>query len=708
LARAGASALVILSLLAAAGAAAGVVHPVVETADAAIEGRAGDHLRLRYAAADRPVVRFKPARGAWDWSTTGTIVVPVTNPGSQALTLILSVESAAGGAVLSGKAAIAPEGAGDLVIRIDGPPPRAMGMIGGPPPAGAGAAKTLPVTATTGSVDASQVGAVRLEIAHPAVAGRLFVGPLSVVPRNPAEASPYAGIVDQFGQFRGRSWPGKIGSVAALRAAAGREAGELARWLAAAPRRDPFGGLVGVGRFAATGFFRTECRGGRWWLVTPAGNPFFSIGIDVVAASGATYIEGREFMFRNLPPRDGPAAAHWRERDDRRGLGAQRGRAFDHGAAFDFYTANLERKFGADWREEWRREAAARLAAWGFNTIGNWSDPRLWAMHRLPYTVPLSPEGQYATISSGEDWWGPLADPFDPRFAEAADRMARDAAARFGADPWLVGYFVGNELPWGKGWSKKPGERYSVALGALAAGRESPAKAALVAQLVATYGEPGRLGQAWGLALGSWDELRRAGFALPEAALERPAVTGDLEAFDRHFADAYFRTVAEALRRHDPDHLYLGSRFAWQTPEAVAACARWCDVVSFNRYRRSIGDDGGEWAKFHALGKPALIGEFHFGSTDRGLFWEGLAGAGSERERGPAYARYLASVADNPDFVGAHWFAYLDEPLVGRTLDGENGHIGFVDVADQPYRGLVAAAQRANASVLRRLARTAE
>jgi len=126
-------------------------------------------------------------------------------------------------------------------------------------------------------------------------------------------------------------------------------------------------------------------------------------------------------------------------------------------------------------------------------------------------------------------------------------------------------------------------------------------------------------------------------------------------------------------------------------------------VVSFNLYKRSIANDRDEWARFHALGKPALIGEFHFGSTDRGLFWEGLVGAGRESERGPAYARYLRAVADNPDFVGAHWFQYIDEPLTGRTLDGENAHVGFVTVADLPYVDLVAAARDANLSVLREL-----
>jgi hypothetical protein len=177
--------------------------------------------------------------------------------------------------------------------------------------------------------------------------------------------------------------------------------------------------------------------------------------------------------------------------------------------------------------------------------------------------------------------------------------------------------------------------------------------------------------------------------------------------FTRRFAEAYFRTVTEALRRHDPDHLYLGSRFAWQTPEAVEGCARWCDVVSFNIYRRSIAENREEWARFHALGRPALIGEFHYGSADRGLFWEGLVGVQRESERGPGYARYLRSVANNPDFVGAHWFKYIDEPLTGRTLDGENGHIGFITVADLPYKDLVAAARDANEEVLRNLQRSA-
>jgi hypothetical protein len=675
-------------------AAAGEEEITVDTSHATIESQEGQPLRVVFAAEDRPALIFKPRAGAWDWSRS-RLVIPVENPGDEALTLLLRLDDEMSRSK-TGQVGIAPRSSGNLVISIGAPQPRSMGMIAGPSPAGAGLdPDILPVTATDGAIDGSHVTLVQLGMLRPLAPKPLIVGP----PRVEPDRTSYDGIVDSFGQFLPGEWPEKVSSAEMLRVKGAEEARTVAQWLADSPRRDRFGGLLEAGGFRATGFFRTELRNGRWWLVTPEGNAFFSIGMDVIALTGETYVDGREFMFRDLPAPSGEFAAHWSERDDRGGLWPQRDRSFDHGRAFNFYTANLQGKFGSHWRELWREQTVQRLEAWGFNTIGNWSEPDLWVMHRLPYTVPLWLEGKF--------WWGGIPDPFDPQFAMAVDKMAENAAARFRGDPWLVGYFVDNELAWGRGWSTDARERYALAINTLSRAQESPAKSAFVAQLIESYHDPRRLAQAWGISLASWDKLRSASFALPPASPDKPAVVRDLAAFTRRFAEAYFRTVAEALHRHDPNHLYLGSRFAWRTPEAVEACGLWCDVVSFNLYQRAIGDVHGEWARFHALGKPALIGEFHFGSTDRGLFWEGLVSAGRESERGPAYSRYLRSVADNPDFVGAHWFQYIDEPLTGRTLDGENAHVGFVTVADLPYAGLVAAARDANLSVLRELQRIA-
>ena len=121
-------------------------------------------------------------------------------------------------------------------------------------------------------------------------------------------------------------------------------------------------------------------------------------------------------------------------------------------------------------------------------------------------------------------------------------------------------------------------------------------------------------------------------------------------------------------------------------------------MVSFNIHARDVS--GAQWARFDALGKPAIIGEFQFGSADRGLFRPGLYTVAAEDRRGPAYACYLRSALADPDIVGCHWFQYVDEPLTGRPLDGENGHIGFVSVADVPYRDFVAAVRTANLALL--------
>ncbi len=274
---------VALSLLIAA---AGGDEIIVETSNATIESRQGQRLRVVFAADDRPALIFKPEAGAWDWSQTSRLVIPVENPANEALTLLLRVEDNASRS-LAGKVAISPRSAGNLVISIGAPPPRSMGMIAGPSPAAAGLEPgTLPVTATDGTIDASHVMLVRLGMPRPSAPQPLIVGS----PRVEPDRTSYDGIVDGFGQFLQGEWPEKVSSPEMLRAKGAEEARAVVQWLADLPSRDRFDGLLEAGGFRATGFFRTEQRGGRWWLVTPEGNGFFSIGMDVIAPAGETYV----------------------------------------------------------------------------------------------------------------------------------------------------------------------------------------------------------------------------------------------------------------------------------------------------------------------------------------------------------------------------------------------------------------------------------
>jgi hypothetical protein len=152
--------------------------------------------------------------------------------------------------------------------------------------------------------------------------------------------------------------------------------------------------------------------------------------------------------------------------------------------------------------------------------------------------------------------------------------------------------------------------------------------------------------------------------------------------------------------------LLLGGRFAISTPEAVESCAQYCDVLSFNMYTLQP-QDGYDFAQLRSLDKPVLITEFNFGSTDRGPFWGGVTQLAKEEDRGPAYANFLKQALNEPSIVGLHWFQYLDQPVTGRLLDGENGHFGLVGVTDLPFQGFVDSVRKSNLSALDQLGKEA-
>ncbi|MFT3800636.1 MAG: hypothetical protein QM766_05390 [Burkholderiaceae bacterium] len=697
-----------------------------------------------------PHVILRPTRGPWDLSRHGALLLPITNVGEQDVIVNLRVGDDDGATwpdhAGAARIPLAPFERRNVLLPLCAVDPRAMGMRAGPPVRPSQALppvlmRGLTPLALDGRLDPRRVASVFIVVDGRSSAHQLILGDLQAV-AVPQGAAAYDGLFDTFGQTTIGQWPEKIKDEADLKARADEE---LAKRLSDAPRDGDPSRAAATGvpavpgakppRFPASGFFRTQ-RGddGRWWLVTPQGEGFFSIGVDTVTwPDMGTYVEGRESMFVDLPAADGPLAAHLGEADLRRDMGAQAGQRFNHGRFFNFYTANLQRRYGPDYAQTWQRMTLQRLRDWGFNTLGNWSHPDLWRperAERLPYTVPLSIEGDFARVSDGTDYWGKMPDPFDPRFAQAVDQLMQEQAAPRRDDPMLLGYFVDNELAWGNGRAPELAQRYALAVHTLALTGASPAKQAFIAMLREHHASPADWAQAWkldGAAAGDaaaapsgpasapatpaaapspssppgwprdWDAALRAPVRLP--AMLHDAAAADLSAFTRQFADTYYRTVAEALKRHDPNHLYLGSRFAAQTDEAVGACDRYCDVVSFNIYHRQFAPARQD--RFRELVKPALVGEFNFSSTDRGPFWPGLVDVGSEAARGRAYGEYVAAAAADPQIVGVHWFQYVDQPASGRLLDGENAHFGLVGITDVPWQSFTQAVSDANVAALK-------
>ncbi len=431
-------------------------------------------------------------------------------------------------------------------------------------------------------------------------------------------------LIDEFGQYRHASWPGKARTLDELKAAWAAEEVALKK---AASERCPYGGFLDT-RAEATGFFRLEQRDGRWWFVCPDGHLFYSTGLNGVGTGSSTRVEGREECFAALPPA-GLASS---------GRG---GRSF--GASF--YTWNLQRRFGDDWRLEWSELTRQRLAAWGFNTVHNWGgrnpgDPR------VPYALMMRGWQTGRTIMGMPDVY---AEEFERRVDEAA-------ASQLGPvrdDPLMLGFFIGNEPPW--------------------PGRESQLCDAILA------GPPSEI-------------QRRLKARLDESDTPNRRKEFVLGAFQR-----YLDTINAAVRRHDTNHLNLGIRFGGNPHDDVVRAARGFDVFSVNIYRyapeRAVLDR--IWSM---VSRPILIGEFHIGVPERGLA-PGLVQAMNQEERAAAYRYYVEQCAAHPALVGAHWFQWLHQPATGRS-DGENYNIGLIDVTDQPYAEMVAAARLTHGRLL--------
>ena len=679
--------------------------------------------RVVFNAAERPTLRMSPQSGIWDWSTGRFLTLRLQNAMPWALTLDVAVQGS-DGRTLTSRIDLPAGPAQTVMVPLTARSPLQQGLRAGPPMPWSFGGQRVLLGSSTGAVDLAQVAAVSLSIPGPKAAQSLLIERVGIQDDDQAWQAAYRELIDAYGQSTRSTWPEKVASDEQLKASAGREQQQIKGWLAERDKQplDIYGGVTAGTPFEATGFFRTEKREGRWYLVTPLGHPFYSLGVNAVAADGGrTYVAGREGMFKALPQQGEHLSAFYGQGNNDDGNASSQGRAFKKGQWFDFYAANLERTYGAPCQgadpqapaqpancppakldsARWQRHTLDRLQAWGFNTLGNWSDAALGEHQRVPYTLPLSIVGDYASISTGMDWWGRMPDPFDPRFAMATERAVAIAARDHRDDPWLIGYFADNELAWAAP-GDDPKARYGLAYGTLRLTTDVPAKRAFLKQLRDKYRNQEGLSKAWGIELSAWELMEDPGFEAPLPSPEHPEIERDYQYFQQVFAQTYFKTLSDSLKWHAPNHLLLGGRFAVSTPEAVKACAEFCDVLSFNFYALKP-QDGYDFARLAELDKPVLVSEFQFGSRDRGPFWPGPVEVAREEDRGPAYGNFLKAALAQPTIVGAHWFQYLDQPASGRLLDAENGHLGLVAITDIAYPGFVQAVRKSNLEALDQL-----
>ncbi len=625
-----------------------------------------DNTVLRVASGrkeDWPGITLKAPGGKWDFSAHTSLAIDVANAGPEAVTVTCRVDNEGADGTKkcnNGSVTLRPGEQGTLqgmfVRRPSGSAPKLFGMRGYPIGA-----------AGEGTIDPAQVTQVMIFLPKPK-ADHLFdldnirLGGAFV---QPPDGDSFFPFIDTYGQYVHKDWPGKTHNAGELASYAAAEAQDLAK-KPAPPGWDEFGGWAKGPTLKATGFFHPEKHKGKWWLVDPKGKLFFSHGIDCVNEWGATPVDERQKWFQDIPADGGDFRAFYGTGHALHGHYAGR-----NVRTFDFIRANLARKYPGEWKKKTNELAHQRLRGWGMNTIANWSDPQIYLMRRTPYTATIHFEGKLLEGSQG--YWGKFRDVFDPSFEAAIKKRMAQEKGKSAGDPWCVGYFVDNEIAWG--------DDTSLALAALQSPAEQAAKKAFVEDLKARYKEVGALNAAWGTNHGSWEAL-----VSHRGAPDKKKAREDLTAFYTKTAETYFKVIRDAVKEVAPNNLYLGCRFAWVNDLAAQAGAKYCDVVSYNLYRRDVAD-----FKYPGPDMPLIIGEFHFGALDRGMFHTGLVPVANQNERARMYASYVTGALRHPQFVGTHWFQYRDEPTTGRPLDEENYQIGFVDNVDTPYPETVAA-----------------
>ncbi len=419
----------------------------------------------------------------------------------------------------------------------------------------------------------------------------------------------------------------------------------------------------------ATGFFRTEQINGVWWLIDPNGYPTLSIGTDHV-----NYF------------------VHWCEK-----LG------------YAPYHENVKRKYGSE--EAWAKEAVRRLLSWNFNVLGanNSVKARYQGLAHTEF-IAFTDFTSTADIVPRVHWTG-FPDVFDPRFERFCDLRAKQRCAPNRDDPWLLGYFLDNELEW---WGKS-GRPWGMAEEAWKKPPERACKQALVRILRDFYrGDVGAFNEDFGTNFTSFDDLLRSQEpAQPRTERGQKA----LMAFVREAAERYFRITAQAIKKHDPNHLNLGCRFAWDAPEpAWEMAGKYCDIVTVNLYPRIDLERGVVLAieehlrkRYEICKKPIIVTEWSFPALDakdsQGRPLPCKHGAGmrvdNQAQKAKCYAIMQRTLFSLPFIVGSHYFMWVDEPALGiSSTFPEDSNYGLVNEADEPYPELTAMATKVNAQMV--------
>ena len=240
---------------------------------------------------------------------------------------------------------------------------------------------------------------------------------------------------------------------------------------------------------------------------------------------------------------------------------------------------------------------------------------------------------------------------FDPEYLDYIDRLAADATALYKDDRDFIGYYLDNEI------------RFRIA------GDTTPAINLKEWLHIPTDPDKPR---AYKYARQYAEQFMRDRGVEP---LEENVTTDLDDAFLLAVSEYYYKTASEAVRRHDPNHLILGTRLHGRPltlPQVHEACAKYCDVVSVNMYGMWEPQDSyfiknyKSWIKYD---KPCFVTEFYtrdLTKTFEGELYSGTGEGGGwyvegDQARGLHYQNFTRKLLSYDHCIGWQWFQFTDD-----------------------------------------------
>lgn len=411
--------------------------------------------------------------------------------------------------------------------------------------------------------------------------------------------------------------------------------------------RDRFGGWR-ARMFKATGFFRTEHDGKRWWLVTPEGNAFLSFGINHYHAGWWAQNYNRD---------------HWTK------------------------TFGAKRPWDNTWRNCFRKAALADIERLGLNTLGIHTDAQILtdppAGAYIPYVRRYEPIVFSHYLKPPPERY---VDIFAPAFEKQCATAAQEMAAPYVEDPMLLGYCMADCPILTDGDVKSMGgttwPRILRNLGARA-----PGKQAYVAAMRKRYSDVATFNAHYTTAFATWDELAAAVNWRTTAAPVNKAESDDNEAFLLLCIDRYYSVAKAALHRVDPNHLFFGDKINANTDcldSIIEVTSRHTDLVNYQYYARWPGQKALLDRSTRRVNLPFLNGDSAY-SVPGGMMPAPYGPhARDHAERAEWLREFCEGAFARTEFVGWHMCGIID---TWKTMPGkaEHQHQGLMTVTGDFY-----------------------